>query len=101
MSDINETTKNLVRDIAMQFTETEDAFIFQTLRDFASDNYQITVDKDELIRAIQLIRMAKEYGPSIDKRWTTATQQSQLYEHAYNRGFQDAVKKYERKSNYE
>lgn len=93
MRDINETMENLVGSIAARVTETEDAFIFQTLSDFASANYQITVDKDELVRAIQLIRMSKEYGPSIAERWTTATQQSEWYRHAYNRGFQDGVKK--------
>lgn len=93
MRDINETMENLVGDIATRVAETEDAFIFQTLSNFASTNYQITVDKDELVRAIQLIRMAKEYGPSIAERWTTATQQSEWYRYAYNRGFQDGVKK--------
>lgn len=88
-----ETMENLVGSIAARVTETEDAFIFQTLSDFASANYQITVDKSELVRAIQLIRMSKEYGPSIAERWTTATQQSEWYRHAYNRGFQDGVKK--------
>jgi hypothetical protein len=37
--------------------------------------------------------MSKEYGPSIAERWTTATQQSEWYRHAYNCGFQDGVKK--------
>ena len=93
MKDINKTMENLVDDVATRVVETEDAFIFQTLSNFASTNYQITVDKDELVKAILLIRMTKEYGPSIDERWTTATQQLECCRDAYNRGFQDGVEK--------
>lgn len=40
-----------------------------------------------------MIRMSKEFGPSIDRRWETATQQSERYRHAYDRGFQDGVER--------
>ena len=77
--------------ISMGVTETQDSFIFQTLSDFAFTNYHIVVEKQELIRAIQLIRMAREYGPSIDQRWTTATEQTTVLHREYLRGFQEGV----------
>ena len=60
--------------------------IFEALR-------QITVEKVELIHAIQLIRMSREYGPSIDERWTTATQNAVELDRAYNKGLQDGIDK--------
>ena len=56
---------NIVSEMLTKVTETEDAFIFQTLSDFAQTNYQLTVEKDELIKAIQLIRMMRENGTDI------------------------------------
>lgn len=79
----------ITNKIAMQVAESQDAFIFQTISDFASSNYQIIIEKEELVRAIQLIRMSRQYGPSIDKRWETATQQCAALDDAYKRGFQD------------
>ena len=51
---------NIAGEMLSKVTETEDAFIFQTLSDFAQTHYQIIVEKDELIKAIQLIRMMRE-----------------------------------------
>lgn len=79
--------------IITQVTETREAFIFQTISDFASSNYQIIIEKEELIRAISLIRMSREHGPGIDVRWETATQQCAALDEAYRRGFQDGVNK--------
>ena len=79
--------------IAHQVQETEDEFIFRTLSDFASDSYDIVVEKQELIQAIKLIRMYREAGFDIGERFTTATQQSEWYRHAYDKGLKDGVKK--------
>ena len=79
--------------IAHQVQETEDEFIFKTLSDFASDNYNIVVEKQELIQAIKLIRMYREAGFDIGERLATATQQSELYMHAYDKGLKDGIKK--------
>ena len=88
-----DTVNNVTSKIINQVCETEDSFIFQTLSDFASTNYQITVKKEELICAIRLIRMYRETGVNISERCVTATQQSEWYRHAYNRGFEDGIKK--------
>lgn len=82
---------SLIKTITTQLTETEDEFIFQTLSDFASTKCQTVVEKEELVRAIQLIRMSREYGPSIGERWTTATQNAAELERAYRKGLQDGI----------
>ena len=79
--------------IAHQVQETEDEFIFRTLSDFAYDNYDIVVEKQELIQAIKLIMMYREAGFDIGERFTTATQQSEWYRHAYDKGLKDGIKK--------
>ena len=86
---INTTCLNTVTKVQ----ETQDQFIFQTLSNFALNSYQITVEKEELVCAIQLIRMSREYGPSINERWNTASQQSEALSSAYRRGFKDGIDK--------
>ena len=83
----------VVNEIAMQVQETRDEFIFSTLSKYANDNFNIVVEKEELARAINLIRMCKKYGPGIDERLSTATQQAAYLNDAYLRGFQDGVTK--------
>ena len=85
--DIFKTVDNIV----MRVKETQDEFIFSTLSKYAMDNFNIVVEKEELIRAISLIRMCKEHGPVIYERWTTATQQTAYLNDAYRRGFNDGV----------
>ena len=82
---------NLVNEITMKFQETKDEFIFQVLSDFALDKYNITIEKEELVRAIQLIRMSKKYGPSVRERWVTATQNAAELERAYDKGYHDGM----------
>lgn len=82
-----------VDDIVMQVKETQDEFIFSTLSKYAMDNFNIVVKKEELVQAIHLIRICKEYGPGIDKRWSTAAQQTAYLNDAYKRGFHDGVTK--------
>ena len=82
-----------VDSIVMHVKETQDEFIFSTLNQYAMNNFNIVVEKAELVQAIHLIRMCKEYGPDIDKRWSTATQQIAYLDDAYRRGFKDGVDK--------
>lgn len=85
---------SLIETITTQVTETEDEFIFQTLSDFTSTKYQTVVEKEELVRAIQLIRMSREYGPSIGERWATATQNVAELDRAYKKDFEMAYRKH-------
>ena len=82
---------SLIKTITTQVTETEDEFIFQTLSDFTSTKYQTVVEKEELVRAIQLIQMSREYGPSIGERWATATQNAAELDRAYIKGLRDGI----------
>jgi hypothetical protein len=84
---------NIESEMLTKVKETEDAFIFQTLSDFAQTHYQLVIEKDELIKAIQLIWMMRENGTDISKPWTTATQQSIALRNAYDRGFEDGLNK--------
>ena len=91
-----EMTKDIfktVDNIVMQVQETQDEFIFCTLRDFLHDQTNIVVQKDELFKAISLLRMVEEHGPGIYQCWATASAQSAMLSDSYRRGFQDGVKK--------
>lgn len=89
----NETIYEKINKWTQEVTETQDAFIFHVLSDFASINYNITVEKDELIKAIQLIRMMRDHGEDICKDWDTAVKHSEFYRKAYSKGFEDGVNK--------
>ena len=88
MAKLEDIYQSTISRFAMEVTETQEQFIFQTISDYAANNYQITIEKEEIAKAIQLIRMSKEYGPSIDQRWTTATAQTATLSREYMRGYQ-------------
>ena len=89
----NETIYEMINKYTQEVTETQDAFIFHTLRDFLQDQADIVVQKDELFKAISLLRMVKEHGPGIYQCWSTATAQYAMLSDSYRRGFQDGVNK--------
>ena len=80
-----------VDNIVMQVKETQDEFIFSKLSNFASTNYNITVDKKELIMAIQFIRMCNETGTDLRQYHNTATDGTELYRKGYNTGFEAGI----------
>ena len=81
-----------VDNILMQVKETRDEFIFSTLSEFASTNYNVTVDKKELIMAIQLIRTCNETGTDLRQYYNTAIDGTELYRKGYNTGFKDGIR---------
>ena len=91
MAKLEDIYQSTISRFAMEVTETQDQFIFETISNYTANNYQIVIEKEEIIKAIQLIRMTREYGPSIDQRWTTATEQTEVLHRAYLRGFQEGV----------
>ena len=91
MAKLEDIYQDTISRFAMEVTETQDQFIFETISNYAANNYKITIEKEEIVKAIQLIRMSKEYGPSIDERWTTATEQTAVLDREYLRGFQEGV----------
>ena len=89
-----EMTKDIfktVDNIVMQVKETQDEFIFSTLSDFASTNYNIMVDKKELIMAIQFIQMCNETGTDLRQYYNTATNGTELYRKGYDTGFEAGI----------
>ena len=88
MKDIFKTVDNII----MHAKETQDEFIFSTLSDFASTNYNVTVDKKELIMAIQLIRTCNETGTDLRQYYNTAMDGEELYRKGYNTGFKDGIR---------
>lgn len=82
---------NTVDNMVMQVRETRDEFIFSTLNNFASTNYNITVSKQELIMAIEFIRMCNETGTDLRQYHNTALNRTELYRKGYNTGFEAGV----------
>lgn len=63
MKQLGDEINTSILKIASQVQETESEFIFRFLSAFAHSTYQVVIEKEELFKAIQLIRMSKEYGP--------------------------------------
>ena len=82
---------NTVDNMVMQVRETRDEFIFSTLSNFASTNYNITIDKQELIMAIEFIRMCNETGTDLRQYHSTALNGTELYRKGYNMGFEAGI----------
>ena len=80
-----------VDNIVMQVKETRDDFIFSTLSNFASTNYNITVSKQELIMAIEFIRMCNETGTDLQQYHNMALNGTELYRKGYNMGFEAGI----------
>lgn len=92
-SDIADEISKTIRQVSMRVAETQDEFIFQTLRDFGLSTSNIVVEKEELVQAIQLIRMMKEYGIDIFERYNTATAQAGIFRRGYKEGLHDGIEK--------
>ena len=82
---ITTTIYNFIQTV----NETEDAFIFSTLNKYADKQYNITVEKDELNKAILFIRACKETGTDLRKYYATAKDSTELYRKGYNAGYKD------------
>ena len=83
----------IVSNISMQVQETTDEFIFSVLSDFASKNYNMVLDKKELVMAIQFIRMCNETGTDLRQYHNTATNLTELYAKGYNDGIEAGIQK--------
>ena len=84
-------TTNTVDNMVMQVRETRDEFIFSTMSNFASTNYNITIDKQELITAIEFIRMCNETGTDLRQYHNTALNGMELYRKGYDVGFEAGI----------
>ena len=82
---------NTVDNMVMQVRETRDEFIFSTLSNFASTNYNITIDKQVLIMAIEFIRMCNETVTDLQQYHNTTLNGTELYRKGYNMGFEAGI----------
>lgn len=89
---INNWTQKIIREV----NETEEAFIFSTIKPFVDSITTMEISKEELIRAIHLVRMQREcserFGVLISSDWDTATAQNHDLNEAYMRGFEAGCK---------
>lgn len=81
--------------VTMEFTETEDAFIFDTINPFLKHHSHMEISKQELIEAIQIIRLRKEarekHGTYFSEYCDLTSAKATVFEldNAYKRGVQD------------
>lgn len=89
----NEWCQKIIREV----NETEEAFIFSTIKPFVDSITTMEISKEELARAISLIRLQREaltrYGSMLSNDWDTAIRQMAELNSAYIRGLQDGVER--------
>lgn len=90
---MNEWAEKIIREV----NETDEAFIFSTIKPFIDSITTMEISKDELVRAIHLVRMQREaserFGVLISSNWDTATAQMHDLNEAFKRGFEAGSKK--------
>lgn len=75
--------ENFINDVSTKVIETRDEFIFQTISSWIVDNYQITVSKETLSKAVALVKMMEDRGVDICE---TTVNEKILYDE-YMRGY--------------
>ena len=77
--------------IIIEVHEDEEKWIFETIKPFIGSVTEMEITKEELIRAISLIRLQREastrFGAMISNDWNTAKRQSDELTKAYCRGY--------------
>lgn len=87
-AEITAKIPNTITDqIITAVNEAQEAFIFSTLSRYATEQYNITVEKDELNKAILFIRACKETGTDLRNYYATAMDGTELYKKGYTDGF--------------
>lgn len=79
----------ITNQIVTAVNETQDEFIFSTLSRYATEQYNITVEKEELTKAILFIRACKETGTDLRNCYASAVDSTELYRKGYNAGYKD------------
>ncbi len=92
MSNTDKLTKSFdefVSKVTTTVNETKDAFIFETVSNFAESKYETKIEKQELITAIMLIRRCKECDIDIFDLTSAAIEMSEKIKSAYEKGYED------------
>lgn len=81
----------------MSFTETQEAFIFNTIYGYIDSMCVTTIPKDVLVKAVQLVKLMEsstEYGINYDinAALSNASQTLIISKRAYNKGFEEGRK---------
>lgn len=82
-----------INNVHMSVTETLDEFIFQTIDEFISSNFYTVVSKEELVQAIRLIQMTRQYGQDISEKLVTAEENSAIFRRGYSEGYEAGIEK--------
>ena len=82
-----------INDIQMSVTETQDEFIFQTIDKFIRSSFHMVIDKEELVRAILLVRMIRRHGQDITEKLVTAEENSAIFRRGYSEGYKAGIEK--------
>lgn len=83
----------VIDKIMMGVQETQEAFIFNTISPFVQGISSMEISKEELADAVMLLRICKEYGFDIHKRYNNIKQDAKALNEYYVRGYNDGVKK--------
>lgn len=81
--------ENIINDYSTKMIETSDEFIFQTISSWIVDNYQITVSKETLSKAVALIKMMEDRGVDICEITVNAKILHDEYMRGYRKGYQE------------
>lgn len=81
--------ENIINDVSTKMIETRDEFIFQTIPSWIVDNYQITVSKETLSKAVALIKMMEDRGVDICEITVNAKILHDEYMRGYRKGYQE------------
>ena len=81
--------ENVINDVSTKMIETRDEFIFQTISSWIVDNYQITVSKEMLSKAVALIKMMEDRGVDICEITANAKILHDEYMRGYRKGYQE------------
>lgn len=87
--DTSDIISSTVDKIVTTVNEAQDAFIFSTLSSYAAEQYNITVEKEELTKAILFIRACKETGIDLRNYYSRAMSGVALYRKGYNDGYKN------------
>lgn len=81
--------ENFINDVSTKMIETRDEFIFQTISSWIVDNYQITVSKETLSKAVALIKMMEDRGVNICEITANEKILYDEYMRGYRKGYQE------------
>ena len=81
--------ENFINEISTKVIETRDEFIFQTISSWIVDNYQITVSKETLSKAVALVKMMEDRGVDICEITVNAKILHDEYMRGYRKGYRE------------